>query len=532
MRSGWRRRPGGSGPGTASWIVSSRSIRALSSRRYDSLALGRPVVGHRGDREERRLARVERPGRDEHRPAERAQERRRPADVERLVGEADEVAARDRTPRSGRSRRGRNRAAPRPGMLGRDGVEDAAHERAVVVRDGRRRGATSATGRRRAGPSRPGRRRTRARRRTGSAPAVSVVGAHRVAHLAGEQLGAEAALPLARGQDVVAQVRLEGGQGGPCRGRRRVQTRPDSGRRPGRRARLVRPRRGRRRSARRCPGSCSSAVSRLEPADRPAVAGTRRARPGAVEDRRHPLQPAGDARQPLGQRRELAGDEREQAVAQQVHPGRAGPRCRPGARLGEPLGLELLEDEVAIDRRRRSAASGDRQGRGTRRASWSTKASRASRPASVTSGQRSSWRWSPIDVAAVGLEGDELVEEGRKRSAKVVMDQVYGSTWTEATRRYHRDAMPTSAQSLGDPRHARRAARPAWSRSPSAISTTSRASPSTPRSGAGRSPRPMDDAGLRAWLEATPGQRRRRDRGPVRDDRSRRAAGPSAAAGS
>ena len=43
--------------------VSSRSIRSLSSRRFDSRCSSRPVVGHRGDREERLLALVERPGR-------------------------------------------------------------------------------------------------------------------------------------------------------------------------------------------------------------------------------------------------------------------------------------------------------------------------------------------------------------------------------------------------------------------------------------------------------------------------------------
>ena len=51
-----------------------------------------PVVGHRGDREERLLAPVQRPRRDEHRATEGTQEDRRPLDLERLVGQADQVA--------------------------------------------------------------------------------------------------------------------------------------------------------------------------------------------------------------------------------------------------------------------------------------------------------------------------------------------------------------------------------------------------------------------------------------------------------
>ena len=73
------------------------------------------------------------PGEIEHRAAEGAQEDRRPADVERLVGEADEVVFRGRTPRSARSPRGRSRAArPAPGARG-DGVEDAADDGRLVV---------------------------------------------------------------------------------------------------------------------------------------------------------------------------------------------------------------------------------------------------------------------------------------------------------------------------------------------------------------------------------------------------------------
>ena len=117
----------------ASWMHRRRSIRSLSSRRYDSRCSSRPVVGHRGDREERLLALVERSGRREHRAAERAQERRRPADVERLVGHADQVAF-----RAERLDPGGLRATPVEEVVGRrvlggDRVEDAADQRALVV---------------------------------------------------------------------------------------------------------------------------------------------------------------------------------------------------------------------------------------------------------------------------------------------------------------------------------------------------------------------------------------------------------------
>ena len=56
-----------------------------------ALRLG-PVVGHRGDREERLLASFQRPGRRQHRAAERTQKDRRPLDLERFVGQAEEIA--------------------------------------------------------------------------------------------------------------------------------------------------------------------------------------------------------------------------------------------------------------------------------------------------------------------------------------------------------------------------------------------------------------------------------------------------------
>ena len=58
-----------------------------------ALRLG-PVVGHRGDREERLLAPFQRPGRRQHRAAERTQKDRCPPDLERFVGQVEEIALR------------------------------------------------------------------------------------------------------------------------------------------------------------------------------------------------------------------------------------------------------------------------------------------------------------------------------------------------------------------------------------------------------------------------------------------------------
>ncbi len=69
---------------------SQRAAVVLAQHRGD-LVVG-PIVGRRRDREEAVEALVQRPGRDEHRAAERPQERRRPDDLERLVRQADEIA--------------------------------------------------------------------------------------------------------------------------------------------------------------------------------------------------------------------------------------------------------------------------------------------------------------------------------------------------------------------------------------------------------------------------------------------------------
>ena len=87
------------------------------------------------------------PGRDEHRAAEGAQEDRRPADVERLVGQADEVALRAEGLDPGVLGAAEIEQVVGSRVLRRDRVEHAADEAAVVGGRGSSGRATSATGR-------------------------------------------------------------------------------------------------------------------------------------------------------------------------------------------------------------------------------------------------------------------------------------------------------------------------------------------------------------------------------------------------
>ena len=72
-------------------------------------------------------------------------------------------------------------------------------------------------------------------------------------------------------------------------------------------------------------------------------------RAGRLDDRRDPLEPAGDRRQPVGERGELAGEEREDAAAEEVDPLERIPGLLAELRLAEPDPVELHEQQVAID---------------------------------------------------------------------------------------------------------------------------------------------------------------------------------------
>ena len=177
---------------------------------------------------------------------------------------------------------------------------------------------------------------------------MSVVRAHRVPHLASEQVGAQAAVALACREDFVGQVAFESIERRLGRGRRIVQPRPQLG--DGRIGRS----RGFRRRERLVdqvddPGQLLQRGLGLEPADRTARPGTDERLARRVGHGLQTLEPLRDAREPVGQRRELAGEEREEAIAEQVHPRQRVPRIVPQLGLREPHRVELLEHEVAID---------------------------------------------------------------------------------------------------------------------------------------------------------------------------------------
>ena len=96
--------------------------------------LRRPVLGDRGDREERPLAPVQRARRIEHRPTERAQEDRGPADLEGILGQAHQVALATERLDPGELLAAPVQEVPGRLMLDGDRVEDRPDRRAVVGR--------------------------------------------------------------------------------------------------------------------------------------------------------------------------------------------------------------------------------------------------------------------------------------------------------------------------------------------------------------------------------------------------------------
>ena len=306
----------------------------------------RPLLGDRRHREERLLAAVERTRRVEHRPAERAQEDRRPADVERLVGEADDVAlaAERLDPAQLRAAEVEDVVGGR--MLDADRVDDPPDRLGIILG----RGRVAAPGRPdlagdpdhlRPGriPLAPGAGLDRRRRELGRAEGVD--------QLLREQLAAQAALAVRRRQHDVGQVPLERVERGSRAVRRRAQPGHDlgDGRVAGCRGPLAL---GQRVADQvRDAGPLGDRLLGVEAGHRPVARAEQR--PGGVEHRGDALEAPRDRRQPLGQRRELAGDQREQPVAQHVDPLERAPGVLAELRLGEAVRGELAEQQVAID---------------------------------------------------------------------------------------------------------------------------------------------------------------------------------------
>ena len=314
-------------------------------------------------------------------------------------------------------------------------------------------------------------------------------------------------------------------RGGPRRrspaGRRRAggpRTRPSAGR--GDRGRRVEPRRrtaataGSSAAPRRprpsassisspMPGSWRDRRLGLEPR-RPADRRRRRAPPRAPSsDRRHALEPAGDRGQAVRQRRELAGDQREQAVAEQVDPVERVPGVLAELGLGEPRRLQLAEQrgrgrsprrrvrsasaanglEPAVDERQPVEPPGLGHVRPRRRRSGGRR-SRSRAPGSARRTRRGS--------------GEGVVERRTVIAARRAGAVGLHRGMRSRARRYHRAHASADVGRAGRPRGV---ARPDGAARARTTSTTCARSPSTSRSGAGRSWAPQDEAGLRRWVE-------------------------------
>ena len=310
------------------------------------LALLRPVLGDRGDREEGLLVAVERAGGIEHRPAEGTHEGRRPADVERFVGQPDQVAlAAERLdplellPAEIEQLLGRR-------VVGGDRVEDAADQPLLV---GGRFGARE-----------PGRPQLRGDPdHLGADGAVvalrlfedplgrQVVGAHRVAHLLGEQRGAQPSVALAPRQHLVAEVALEavhlcartlGGRAQPWQhgGDGRIL----AFRLLRRRERLFGELDDARQLLERLLGV--EACHRTLP-DRPDLLDR------GIDHRLEAVEPSRDRGEPLRQRREFPGDESEQPAAEEVDPLERVPGFLAQIQVREAHRVQLLDEQIAVD---------------------------------------------------------------------------------------------------------------------------------------------------------------------------------------
>ena len=351
--------------------------------------LRRPVLVHRGDGEERLLALVERPWRVEHRATEAAQELRRPPDVERLVDERDHVVVAAERLDPGELRDAHIEELVGAGVIARDDVQGAAHQRRLVVRYGlawsqlrpQLRGQPEHL------PADRGELalrdlEQRVRRRLGVA--------QRMAELRREPLRPEETVTRRGGHDDLAKVDPERSDRLARALLRRAEARQDGldiGVTGGRRGVTL---------ADRVPPELRDPVDplrgrfRVQPRHRTVREAAQRGF-GVLEDGRDPFEPAGDRRQTVGERREVARREREQPEAQEIDPVHRVPRVIAQLGLGVAQRGELAHDEVPIE----ALVGGEgrrRPGRASSATQPSIQPSRAVRPAPLVSGQRSSCR--------------------------------------------------------------------------------------------------------------------------------------------
>ena len=229
-------------------------------------------------------------------------------------------------------------------------------------------------------------------------------GPHRVAHLPGEQVGCPGA-PRPRSP---AGPRRAGGSRSrpwpPWRSPRRPQAGRDRDH-----GRVVGVRIGLPERVVDQPGDARQLLEGglgLEPPDGPTVDTDER--PWRRSRLRQAFEPTRHRRQPIAQWGELAGDQREQALADQVDPVERVPGVLAQLKFGEPHRVDLAEDQVAVD-----GLVGGQLGQALERGLPAVHGVQSSprRPASVTSDQVPSDRWSPMAVAQTGIEPEQLVEE-------------------------------------------------------------------------------------------------------------------------
>ena len=415
------------------------------------------------------------PGEIEHRATECPQEHRRPLDLQWLVGQADQVVLADEGLDAAVLLAAEIEQVRAGGVVGGDGIEHTTDQRRVVAL-GRRRLVGE--------PCRPG--------VTGQAdhlganeiefalglledPFRRQLGrAHRMNHLAREHLRAEARLALARGQDDVPQMGREVVERGTGRGRRGVEAWSDRG--DGGIGRGVVGRRERIGDELLDAGQLADRGLGLEAPDRSTVAADE-TRLGALEHGRDPLKATGEGGQPVGDRRELAGHEREQTVTEEIDPLERVPRLLAQLDLGEAMGFELHDHEVAID-----GVVGGKVGHRAEHRQPAIDEVEAGVAAGLA-------RVGPAIVVSViperrrpgGLDDDELVEEGLELALEVGHGRILRSGAPLPSRACPHRPRPGSCPSPWTGRSS------AWSRWPRRTSMTSRGWPSMTRSGAGRS---------------------------------------------
>ena len=238
-----------------------------------------------------------------------------------------------------------------------------------------------------------------------------------------------------------------------------------------------------------------------------------------------PSSRAGDRRQAIGKRRKVAGDQREDAVAEEIDPVERAPALLAQVDLGEPVGGELGQQEVAVDPlvERQARLAGRRQL--GRPAVVEGRAGPPGRPRSGRASGRRGRACRPMSPPS-GQEAEVLGQERVDASGEVGHGASVGHVGWRASYDPARDRrLPHRA------RHPRGPPRPARAAHARPRPGPRRGRRSIRRSGAGRSPGRRSEADLRRVGRLDDrGPRRRHGAARSRRSTSRRPADRLAAA--